>query len=514
MADVLSKSQIMASRQCHKRLWLDTYRPELAPAGEADRRAAEGVLVGEIARRLFDPSGAGVLVDVGQLGVARALKHSQTLLDQKRPIFEAGLSGGGAQAFADVLLPVGKTQTPAWKLIEVKSSTSAKDHYRDEVAFQAFVAKEAGLALRSVSLAHIDSSWTYPGDGRYEGLLIEVDLTKEAAERADEVRSWIETAVGILKLKSEPEIGVGGHCNTPYDCPFFDCCDEATPKTEFPVGWLPRVQSKALKAKVTEPGVIDMRHVPDELLNERQLRVKSCTITNQTFFDQKGAKAALSKHKLPAYFLDFETVNFAVPRWAGVRPYQQIPFQFSLHIMSPSGELAHQSFLDLSGDDPCEPFAKALISACGKKGPVFVYNAGFERSRINELAVRFASMARALTAIADRLVDLHPIAQDYFYAPSQQGSWSIKAVLPAVAPNLSYESLDVQHGEMAIDAYIEAIDPTTTSERRTEIEQQLVAYCRLDTLAMVRIWALLAGSWKFTERMSAETKTVPLFTLD
>jgi hypothetical protein len=264
------------------------------------------------------------------------------------------------------------------------------------------------------------------------------------------------------------------------------------------VHWLPRIQTKLLKAHIQSEGVTDLRHVPDELLNERQLRVKNHTLRGTTYFDSEGAAAELASHKLPAYFLDFETVQFAVPIWPGTRPYQQIPFQFSIHRLARTGILESESFLDLSGGDPSKPFAEALIEACGRRGPIFVYNAAFESSRIRELAKRFPKMGRELMAIRDRLIDLLKIAEKHFYHPSQQGSWSIKVVLPVVAPELRYEALEgIQNGGMAMEGFQEAISITTSSERKSQIEIELRAYCGLDTLAMVRLWQYFTGRKDF-----------------
>jgi hypothetical protein len=234
--------------------------------------------------------------------------------------------------------------------------------------------------------------------------------------------------------------------------------------------------------------------VPDEVLNDLQARVKEHTLAGTVFFDAAGAAEDLAPHGLPAYFLDFETINFAVPVWKGTRPYEQIVFQFSVHSLDPSGRLSHAAFLDVSGADPSEPLARALIAACGETGPVFVYCAGFETARIRELADRYPELAEPLLAINERVVDLLPIARSRYYHPNQQGSWSIKAVLPAAVPELSYDALEgVQDGGTAMEAFTEAIHPDTGEERKSEIEQQLLAYCRLDTFAMVRLWQFFSG---------------------
>jgi hypothetical protein len=254
------------------------------------------------------------------------------------------------------------------------------------------------------------------------------------------------------------------------------------------------VQGNALKQYIAQNNVEDMRQVPRELLNPQQLRVLEHTLTGECFFDAAGALADLAAHPLPALFLDFETVSFGVPIWAGTRPFQALAFQFSVHTMAADGSLSQSEFLDMSGSDPRESFATALLLACETSGPIFVYNAGFEGTRIRELSEAFPALRTGLLAIKSRLVDLHPIAVRHFYHPSQQGSWSIKKVLPAIAPDLAYESLGrVQNGNMAMDAYLEALNPETQAGRREEIRQQLLAYCRLDTLAMVRIWQKFTG---------------------
>ncbi|WP_454719500.1 MULTISPECIES: DUF2779 domain-containing protein [Cupriavidus] len=492
---LLSKSKLMAFRQCPKRLWLEIHRPDLRSDSAATETSfAIGHQVGEIARRLYDPRGTGALVDAQTEGFEAAFARSQALLDSAEPVFEAGFRADGALAFADVMLPAGAGAARTWRMVEVKSSTSVKDYHLDDTAVQAFVARRAGVPLSAIALAHIDSQWVYPGGGDYHGLLAEADVSAQAFARAGEVQDWITQAQAVAGRDAEPEQPTGRHCGTPYACGFLGYCGSQEPVAQYPVQWLPRIQSRALKALVEQDGVADMRDVPDHLLNDKQRRVKTHTLSGEVFFDAAGAAAELAAHKLPACFLDFETIQFAVPVWPGTRPYQQLPFQFSLHRLSRTGKLAHQSFLDLSGNDPSLAFAQALVAGCGQAGPVFVYNAAFETARMRELAARFPALEAPLLAINARVVDLLPVAQQHYYHPDQQGSWSIKTVLPAIAPDLRYDALDgVQDGGMAMSAYQEAIAPGTTPARKARIERQLTDYCRLDTFAMVRLWQFFTG---------------------
>lgn len=489
-----SKSKLMALRQCPRRLWLEVHRPDLREDSAATEASFQiGFQVGEIAQRIYDPEGNGALIDIQSEGFDCAFARSAELLNTEQPIFEAGFSAGGALAFADVMLPDEKDGKRVWRMVEVKSSTRVKDYHRDDMAVQAYVARSAGVPLESIALAHIDSSWVYPGNNDYQGLLKENDFTAEAYARTEEVKGWIAQAQSIVGEPSEPVINIGAQCSTPFECGFYDYCSRDEPKPEYPIHWLPRFSSSKAR-ELAGQGVYDLADVSDDLLNDKQLRVKAHTLANTVFFDTAAAASDLSPYGFPAYFLDFETIQFAVPIWKGTRPYQMVTFQFSLHTLDASGQLEHTDFLDLSGNDPSEAFAHTLVTACGKQGPVFVYNAGFEKARIRELAERFPYLSDALLAINGRVVDLLPIARERYYHPSQHGSWSIKKVLPAVVPELRYDALEgVQDGGMAMEAFLEAIHPDTSAFHKAEIEAQLLAYCKLDTYAMVRLWQVFAG---------------------
>ena len=491
MQRTLSKFKLLAYRQCPKRLWLEVHRPEACEdSGAIQATRVAGHQVGDVARQIYDPLRRGQLIDPQAEGLDAALARTKALLQSAQPIFEAGFRAEGALAFADVMLPTGRGSRVGWHMVEVKSATCVKDYHRDDAAIQAFLARASGVPLRSVALAHIDSNWTYPGNSDYQGLLVEEDLTEEAFARAGKVRGWITEAQAIGARKQPPRIATGEQCNAPFECGFIAHCQSQEPQAQHPVHWLPR-RSLALK----EHYIRELRELSDDLLNNTQQRVKTATLAGQAYFDQHAAAQALAAHKLPGYFIDFETIQFAVPIWKGTRPYQQIPFQFSVHRLGRTGLATHQAFLDLSGNNPSRAFAQALIAACGERGPVFVCNAPFETTRIRQLAERHPRLAPALQAINARVVDLLPVARQHYYHPSQQGSWSIKAVLPALCPDLRYEQLDgVQDGTAAQQAYLEAIAPATGVARKALLERQLRAYCHLDTWAMVRLWAAFTGN--------------------
>lgn len=492
----LSKSKLLAFRQCPRRLWLEVHSPELRSDSSATQASfATGHQVGDIARQIYDPEGVGALLDPQAEGFAAVFARTQALLATGGPIFEAAFQAEGALSLADVLLPVASDSGSVWRMIEVKSSTEVKDYHRDDAAVQAFVARKAGVDLAGVALAHINNKWVYPGGGDYSGLLMEEDLSEQSFGRESEVQNWIHSAQQIVQDKTMPTIRVGRQCGKPYECGFVGYCKSLEPLAVHPIAWMPGGFSKDLQEHIEAHGVVEMSNLPDGMLNKKQLRVKNVTLTGQPWFDQSGAATALSVHSLPAYFMDFETIQFAVPIWAGTRPYQQIPFQLSVHHLSSKTEMSQKAFLDLSGQDPSLGFAESLIEACGDQGPIFVYNSGFETARVRELAERFPKLATGLLAINQRVVDLLPIARSFYYHPSQHGSWSIKAVLPALCPDLRYDELDgVQDGGMAMSAFLEAISANSSAERKSEIERQLLSYCALDTYAMVRLWSVFTGN--------------------
>ena len=310
----------------------------------------------------------------------------------------------------DLLIPVGNS----WRLIEVKASTSVKDQYIPDCAIQAAVLEGAGVPVSSVELAHVNNQFVYPGNGDYRGLLTYVDLTKEIVLPKKDVPGW---AADFRKMLDgdKPSVGVGAHCSDPYDCPYWDHC--APPGPDYPVSILPR-GGKLVDELVAE-GYEDLRDVPEERLSRPvHQRVHQATVTGQPYFDRDAA-AELSELQYPRYYLDFETVAPAVPIWAGTRPYQQVPFQWSCHIETRPGIFQHQEFLATGSDSPCRPFAEGLIKALGDQGPVFVYS-HYEKRIINELISMFPDLTAVLNAVIARLYDLLPLARDCWYHPGHE----------------------------------------------------------------------------------------------
>lgn len=474
----LSKSRILLHRQCPKRLWLKVHRPELEEIADSNQaRFATGTYVGELAQQLYPD---GVLIDGDNLGQAVA-DTKVILAGEKRPIFEATLQAGGLLIRADLLLP----DQDSYRMVEVKSSTSVKDYHLTDAAIQSWVAQQAELPLTSVEIAHIDNSFVYPGGGDYQGLFHYADVSKQISGMKDEVPDWIKDAQETLSAE-EPFIAAGDQCNSPFPCSFIGYC---SPKTESESDFPPEVlpYGKTLATTLRAEGYMDLRDVPETRMeNWKHQRVWRVTKSGQAELNSEAGQI-IAALPYPRYYIDFETINPAVPVWAGTRPYVQVPFQWSCHIETAKSVMTHCAFLADGQSDPRRPFTESLIDAVGTHGPVFVYNAPFERSRMQELAEYYPDLAPALEAAIDRIVDLLPIAREHYYHREMRGSWSIKAVLPTIAPDLAYDNLEVANGGMAQDAFAEIMQPDTLPERRMQLRDALLLYCERDTLAMVRI---------------------------
>lgn len=481
----LSKSRILAHRQCPRRLWLQVHRPDLLEQDAATEvRMQAGTHAGDVARTLYPD---GVLVETDNLREAMALT-ARLMAEPPRPVFEATFQADGVLVRADLLLP----EDGAWRMAEVKSSTSVKPYHLTDAAVQNWVVRQNGLRLSRTEIAHIDNAFVYPGGKDYRGLFAHVDVTAETAELEHEVPEWIAAARSTL-AGDDPCTEPGGRCRDPFECPFLNHCTPSAEENDgFPPDVLPR--NRGLADALRAEGYADLRDVPEgRLSNPRHIRVWAATRAGQPILDPEAADWVRALG-WPRYYMDFETVQFVVPEWAGTRPYQQIPFQWSCHIEDINGELTHREFLADGSHDPRRAFAETLLATLGTQGPILVYNIGTERSHMRTLAEVFPDLAPALEAAIARIVDLLPIARDHYYHPEMRGSWSIKAVLPTIAPDLAYDDLEVSHGGMAQEAFLEMMRPETTEERRAQLYEGLLRYCERDTLAMVRVAHHFAGN--------------------
>lgn len=486
MSASLSKSRIQSGRQCHKRLWLELHDRDAAYWGEsAQARLDEGTRFGELARDLL---GGGLLIEADHLHVREALAETLAALERLPTdvpmLFEPAFSHENVRVRVDAFQrgELGDT------LIEVKSTTAVKSEHIWDCAIQTWVARGAGRIVSKVVLAHVNRAFVYTTPGDYAGLLAQVDITAEVEALQPEIPR-IVAELKKVAAGAQPMIRTGRHCSTPYGCPFLAHCRIGEPAPpEYPVDLLPR--ARVLIERLEGAGFRDLRDVPDAALpNALHKLIAAATRDNQPFVSADFLRI-LAAIPYPRYFLDFETISFVIPRWLGARPFQALPFQFSCHREPMPGSISHEAFLDLSGDSPLAAFVERLLDAVAGEGPIIVWSKGFEASRLKELAAMFPEKQAELFQVIDRMVDLLTIYRAHYYHRDMRGSWSIKAVLPTVAPDLAYADLDVGGGTEAQAAYLEAINSGTSTSRREELKTQLLAYCERDTYAMIRLMTL------------------------
>ena len=442
MVPQLSKTRFQNGLQCLKRLYLECYHRELADPIDSGQQAIfdSGIAVGEVARKRFP---GGRLVEETYLEHDQAVETTQDLLEDCEipSLYEAAFTFDGIRTRVDVLK---RTSEGRFDLVEVKSTTRVKQEHISDVAIQLHVVEGAGIPIGKVYLMHINREYVYPGgDHDLKQLFTLADVTEAA-------RTFVEDNVGgslawmweTLSLEAAPEIGIGRHCTSPYRCSFYEYCHLNEPEDTRPL------------------------------------------------FVGQELGPALGEIRFPAAFLDFESVNPAIPLYEGTRPYQAVPFQWSMHVLESSGRLTHKEFLSDDTRDPREQFVASLLEAVLAEGSVVAYSS-FETTRMRELAEALPQFREGLLDLCDRTVDLLRIIRANYYHPGFHGSYSLKSVLPALAPDLDYADLDISEGMSASISYARMIDGVTPTTERAEIRDALLEYCKRDTEAMVRVYEAL-----------------------
>ena len=490
----LSKSKYTRFCQCPKMLWLDTYHPERAVQDEALlRRFREGNEIGDLAMGLLgDFVETTAYTADGKLDISSMLKNTRKyLIEGKENICEAAFSKNGCYCAVDILH---KTEG-GYEIYEVKSSTEIKDVYLWDVAYQRWVLEQSGLKITGTYLVYIDRTYVRQGDIDIHKLFAVQNVTDAVLPYYAEVALNTARAGEYIAQKEEPEMPLGEQCFSPYDCAYRQYCARALPSPN--VFDLYNIRIKKA-CEYLRQGIVSFDDVVRSgiPLNETQRRqVEFEQLQLPTYVNRLGIKSFLKTLRYPLYFLDFETFQTGIPLYDGMHPYQQVPFQYSLHyIPEEDGELLHREFLADENSDPRRALAERLVEDIPQNVCTLAYNKAFECMVIKQLAETFPDLAEKLMNIRENIHDLLDVFRDGFvYDRAMQGSFSIKKVLPALFPddpNLDYHNLaDVHNGTEATDAYL-SLRGMEQSER-DKLRQSLLAYCGLDTLAMVLLWQRL-----------------------
>jgi len=479
----ISKSKFVAGAQCLKRLYLQVHQPELAAEPDASGSAImeQGREVGRLAYQLFP---GGVKVD-GSAGLEQAIRITRELIANPEvpAIFEAAFENGGVLVRVDILH---RRRDNRWRLIEVKSTTDLKEHHLDDVAIQHRVVSRSGLDLASSCLAHINRNYVFDGRSIDVRRFFRIrNLTRRVERLLPSLTFLLRSEFRVLAMPNAPDLPSGPHCTDPVRCEFYDLCNPPRPTDH--IGYLPRIQASAVE-ELEEMGVESIRDIPSDFpLNERQRRACTSVQTGQPWFSPE-LQEELCGLKYPLYFMDFETVNPAIPRLAGMRPYDQLPFQWSVHVQrQPEVEPEHFEFLATDKSDPRHEFITSLCTALGKSGSIVVYNQQFESQRLSELTAWLPEFSGRVKKIQRRLFDLLPLVRNRVYHPAFAGSFSLKAVLPALVPDMTYEGMLVAGGQDAGLAWESLIRGGLDRDEHQRVRKALLDYCGQDTLALIKL---------------------------
>jgi hypothetical protein len=482
----LSKSLYLRGLQCPKSLWLKQHHPERLSPPDVQAQAvfATGDRVGVLARELF---AGGVTIPWEGTSfeekIALTRRHIEAGVET---IYEASFAHAGVFVMVDVLRIHADGSV---SLYEVKSSTEVKEVYLHDVAIQYFVLTGAGYRVRSAQVVHIDNTYIRGEELDIEQLFAMVDVTDTVIKMQEDIPTHLSRFEQVVSdAQKEPEIDIGTHCTTPYPCDAMGYCWAHVPsQSVFDIARLRADKKFALYYE----GVVTFDQIDDlsRFSSSQQLQIVS-QLRDETHIDAEAIRSFVSGLTYPICHLDFETFQQAIPEWKGLRPFEQIPFQYSLHIETETGVPEHREFLAEQGADPRRDLAEHLVRDMPTEGTVLAYNMGFEKGVIRRLAEMFDDLSASLMAIHDRIRDLMvPFQKKAYYTPAMQGSYSIKRVLPALVPEMAqaYHDLDgVHNGGDAMQAYAH-LGTLDDPEEIARTREALLRYCELDTLAMVAI---------------------------
>ena len=487
MGNYYSKSKFVLFCGCHKRLWLEYNRKEHKQEIKNETQLINGNLIGDLAMNLFGPYYLAETLDNNL--EQQALNTKEALQRNERVICEAAFFYENHYCAVDILVNDGD----GYSIYEVKSTTSLVAHYYYDLAYQYFVLKNLGFKINSLNLVNINKEYILDGEFNLEEYFVKHDLTEQVKDKYDEVCELLALSDDILNVNIEPESIISSACNKYSGCPFLAYCKKyKNIPLENSVFDLYSNRSKAKQANNGIHTFIDILNNNIKLSDIQRRQIEfALHKKDETYIERNKVKEFLDSFIYPLYFFDFETYQDVIPKYQGTKPYQQIPFQYSLHILYEDGSIEHKEFLGDGFNNPMEELIKSMIDDFGNSGSIIAYNDDFEKSRIKELAKLYPKYNGELSSFVDRFIDLADVFQKgYCYNRLMGGSFSIKSVLPALFPNdetLNYANLsDVHKGDEASATYLAL--SSMSEEEYAQKRASLLAYCKLDTYAMVKIY--------------------------
>lgn len=484
---VLSKSTFIKGQQCEKALYYHKHHWEWRDDLSAAQAAifAQGTEVGELAQQLF-AGGVDCSSDSAYDFRAAVLRTKAEIEKGTEIIYEAAFQFNGVLAILDILVK----HPDGWRAYEVKSSTSVSKTYELDAAIQYYTIMNSGIDLKDIALVHINNQYVKDGPINIKQLFTIQSVKESVLKLVKEIPQKVSKLKQVLEQKEAPIIDIGPHCSAPYRCDFAGHCWKHIPA--YSVFDISDLRTKK-KFDLYQKKVLHFKDMPaDYPLNATQWKQVNCELQNKEHIDKSAIRSFVKGLEYPIHYLDFETFATAVPVLDGSRPYQQLVFQYSLHIEHKNGKIEHKAYLaQTNGSDPRTSFIQQLLSDCEEQGDILVYNIGFERGKLEDLIKYSPAHAHQIKGLIHRLKDLMlPFQQQYFYTPEMKGSYSIKYVLPALVPELSYQDLNIKEGGTASNTFAQMI-LGKFSGNVDQARQDLLAYCQLDTWAMVKILEVL-----------------------
>lgn len=479
---LLSKTKLLRGYRCQKSIYLTVHNPELEAAITPETQALfdQGNKIGALARSYFP---GGTLVDNVPWDFSGALNKTRILLDTGvEIIYEAAFEYLGCYARADIICY--SHNTKRFSIYEVKSSTKVKPEHIHDVGLQTWIMAKSGLPIEQIYILHLNPECRYPD---LSNLFKEENVTEEIRANYLSVQPKVREIIHTLYNPIVPDIDIGPHCITNPECGFKEYCWQQKNIPQLSVFNIPKIRDK--KWELYQQGIVNFSDPRVTDLSEWQERIIRTHRSGERYINHAAIKEELAKWQFPLIFLDFETINPAIPRFDGCSPFQHTPFQFSVHIWpSPETPVSHIDFLHDMPDDPRPTLIPALLSACGTEGSIVAYYADFESARIVELAAFYPEYREALTALLARLVDPLPLIREHVYDCAFAGSFSLKSVAPALlGENQSYDGMLVANGSAAQRAFEELISPDISTTRKMLIRNAMLEYCKKDTFVMVEL---------------------------
>ena len=469
----LTKSLYMSGQQCPRLLWFSSRHqlPELSLYDQ--HKFAQGRDFEKYVKKLF-PDG----IDLSNLNHGENIKETQNLIRQSKTIFEACMVYKNLFFKGDIFEP----SADGWNLYEMKASTKVKDEHIPDLAFQKYVCEKNGIKIKNCFIKYINKEYIRQGNVIPGELVLQEDVTGEV-NQIDDIEENSGRYIEIIEQGKPPEISISKKCNRPYVCPLKDEC-----RGNLPEYHVLQLTNWRKYWELFEDGILDIKDIPkDEILSSSKDRViREAVDGNRIIINKDKIRNFLKKLQYPLHYLDFETFDIAIPIFDQSRPYQKIPFQYSLHIQDENNRVKHFAFLARRGKDPRPELLVRLGKEIGQTGSVIVFNKTFEIGVLKKLAEDFPEYESFIKNKINRIIDLaEPFRNFDYYNPIQKGSYSLKAVLPAITGK-DYSDLKISDGTDASMQYFYS-HIKADLKNIDEIRDNLLKYCGLDTEGMIWI---------------------------